>query len=67
MKTNLYIQYQGYEFQDKPFINRIKEIWSNQGNKIKDIETLNLYIKPEENTVYFVINETTSGSIPIKQ
>lgn len=66
MKTNTYIQYQGQEYQVKPIINKIKENWLNQGNKIKDIETLNLYIKPEDDAVYFVINDTTSGSLPIE-
>ena len=67
MKTNTYIQYNGIELDDKTFITKIKEFWSNQGNKIKDIHTLNLYIKPEENAVYFVINNTTNGHIPFTE
>lgn len=67
MKTNTYIQYKGTQLEDKTFVNKIKEFWSNQGNKIKDINTLNMYIKPEENTVYFVINDTTTGSLPMEE
>ena len=67
MKTNTYIQYQGQEFQVKPIINKIKENWLHQGHKIKDLETLSLYIKPEDDAVYFVINDTTSGSLTIEE
>lgn len=67
MKTNTYIQYKGTQLDDKTFVSKIKEFWSNQGNRIKDINTLNMYIKPEENTVYFVINDTTTGSLPIDE
>ncbi|MGN0299655.1 MAG: DUF6465 family protein [Lachnospiraceae bacterium] len=63
MKTTLNIQYLGSEISEKEIIAKVKELWLNDGNKIKDIKTLTLYIKPEEMTVYYVINETITGSI----
>lgn len=65
MKVNTYIQYNGLQLEDKTIINNIKEFWSKQGNKIKDIKSLVLYVKPEENTVYYVINDETNGSMPL--
>lgn len=35
------------------------------GNKIKDLKTLNLYVKPEEDAAYYVINENVSGKIEL--
>lgn len=66
MKTSTYIEYKGTKVDDKTFVTKIKKFWASQGNKIKDIQTLNLYVKPEEQTVYFVINDTTSGSLPME-
>lgn len=64
MKTTLSIQYAGKEFSEKELISRIKELWVAEGNKIKDIQTLNLYIKPEEQMTYYVINDSITGSFP---
>lgn len=64
MKTTLSIQYAGKEFSEKELIGRIKELWVAEGNKIKDIQTLNLYIKPEEQMTYYVINDSITGSFP---
>ncbi len=65
MKTNTVIQFNNLEVDEKSIIDAIKEIWSNQGNKIKDIKELQLYIKPEEHTAYYVINATETGAIAI--
>lgn len=63
MKTVLNIQYLGSEISDKEVIAKVKELWVNDGNKIKDIKTLNLYVKPEDMAVYYVINDTVSGKV----
>lgn len=65
MKTNLYVEYNGLQLEDKTFINKVKDIWVNEGNKIKDISSLNLYIKPQEKAVYYVINESVTGKLMI--
>lgn len=67
MKINTYIQYKGLQLDDKTFISKIKAFWSNQGNKMKDLHTLSLYIKPEEDMIYFVINESVHGCIPMNE
>lgn len=64
LKTNFFIQHEGKEIEDKELIARVKEIWvSGMGNKIKDMETLTIYAKPEEESVYYVINENVTGRI----
>lgn len=61
MKTTLYVEYGQNQREDKALVAKAKEIWVNAGNKIKDIKTLNLYVKPEEDSVYYVINESFTG------
>ncbi len=66
MKTSMYVEYQGLQVEEKEIIAKVKELWVNEGNKIKDIKELKLYIKPEEAAVYYVINEETSGKIDLQ-
>ena len=66
MKTSMYIEYQGLQVEEKEIIAKVKELWVNEGTKIKDIKELKLYIKPEEASAYYVINEETSGKIELQ-
>ena len=67
MKTTLFVEYGQNQTEDKALIAKVKEIWVNAGNKIKDINTLNLYVKPEGNSVYYVVNETVSGKLTLPE
>lgn len=62
MKSSLYVEYMGKQLDEKALTAKAKEIWCEAGNKVKDISTLNLYVKPEESKVYYVINEDFTGS-----
>ena len=63
MKMKTFVEYSGKQVEEKEVIANIKKVWVEAGNKVGDIKTLELYIKPEEATVYYVINETEKGSI----
>ncbi len=65
MKTALYVEFAGKQTLDKDLITKVKELWTAEGNKVKDINTLNLYVKPEESAAYYVINEEVSGKIEL--
>lgn len=65
MKTSLFVEFSGNQVEDKTLITTAKNAWVEEGNKVKDIKTLNIYIKPEENAAYYVINETCSGKIDL--
>ena len=65
MKTSFYVEYAGKQVEEKVVIAKVKELWVADGNKIKDLKTLNLYVKPEENAAYYVINENVSGKIEL--
>ena len=63
MKMKTFVEYSGKQVEEKEVIANIKKVWVEAGNKVGDIKTLELYIKPEEATVYYVINDTEIGSI----
>lgn len=65
MKTSFYVEYAGKQVEEKTVVTKVKELWVADGNKIKDLKTLNLYVKPEEDAAYYVINENVSGKIEL--
>lgn len=66
MKVNQYLQYHGKEIQMTELEKRVKDAWKEQGNLVKDLQTIDLYVKVEENTCYYVVNGSVSGSIPVE-
>lgn len=56
MKSTLFVEHYGRQINDKAMIDAAKAIWTGAGNKVKDIRSLDLYAKPEEHRIYFVIN-----------
>lgn len=63
MKVKTVIEYYGKQVDEKDVIASVKKVWTKKGNKIGDIKTMELYIKPEEAAVYYVINGTESGVV----
>ena len=63
MKVNAYVEYYGKQVHENTMIADVKKAWKKSGHKIGEIKTMDLYIKPEESKVYYVINETESGSV----
>lgn len=67
MKTNAYVQYQGKEVLAADLEKRVKEIWRQEGNKIKDLLLIDLYIKLEDNACYYVVNGSFSGRLSLEE
>ncbi len=63
MKVNAYVEYREKQVEEKTIIADVKKAWTKSGGKIGDIKTMDLYIKPEEDAVYYVINGTEKGSV----
>lgn len=63
LKMKTFVEYNGKQVEEKELIANVKKVWVEAGNKVGDIKTLDLYIKPEEAAVYYVINEKEKGSI----
>ena len=62
-KTSMFVEYKGKQVEDKAILAAVKKAWTEAGNKVGDMKTVELYIKPEETAVYYVINETETGKV----
>lgn len=65
IKVSTTIQYYGNEVAEKDIVANVKKAWRGPGRKVADIKTMELYIKPEDYSVYYVINGVDTGSIPL--
>lgn len=66
IKEAVYLQYQGKEISQQDIVKQIKEIWTKQlKNKVGDIKSITIYLKPEENTAYYVVNDEVKGNIEL--
>ncbi|MDO4452940.1 MAG: DUF6465 family protein [Eubacteriales bacterium] len=64
-KTMVYFQFQGKEIEEQEVIGMIKKVWKDEGNMMKDLKELSVYIKAEESKAYYVINGEISGSVDL--
>ena len=58
----VYLQYAGKEFSSADLTAKVKEIWKAMGKKAADLKDIKVYVKPEENVAYYVINNEETGS-----
>lgn len=65
MKMNFCIQYQGKEYKEQDIVDKIKQQWKNEGNKIGDMKTLDIYLKVEEGKAYYVVNGEISKELQL--
>lgn len=65
MKSNYYVQCFGKDVSFEELEKIAKEKWKEEGYFVKDIKTLDIYFKPEENTCYYVFNNELTGSFEL--
>lgn len=63
MKVKAVVEYYGKQVEEKDMIASVKKAWTKSGRKVGDIKSMELYIKPEEAAVYYVINGTDTGAV----
>ena len=63
IKVKAFVEYYGKQVEEKDIIARVKKAWTKSGKKVGDIKEMDLYIKPEENAVYYVINGSETGAV----
>lgn len=59
----VFVEYADKQVNTEDKVAAVKEAWTTAGNKEEDIQTLTLYVKPEEDAVYYVINGTETGKV----
>ncbi len=65
MKSTFNVEFAGQTVENKEIVAAAKKIWTDAGNKVKDLTKLDLYVKPEENKVYYVFNDEISGDFDL--
>lgn len=63
LTPEIYLQYNGGETVMSEIMDRIKQQFINEGHRAGNMKTLQVYMKPEENAVYYVINEKNAGKV----
>lgn len=66
VKETLHVQFSGKTYTTEDLVKIAKDVWKYDLNKAEsDFKTVDLYVKPEENAVYYVINGDVKGSFGI--
>ena len=66
VKALVHVQFSGKEYKVEDFVNIAKDVWKyDLGKKPADFKSVELYVKPEENKVYYIINGEVTGNFNI--
>lgn len=65
-KCALHIQYAGRSYAQEDLVKIAKDVWKyDLKRKAGELESIELYVKPEENKVYYVMNGDVTGNFDI--
>ena len=62
MRPEIFVQYQGGETSMDALVESVKESFHTEKKRTL-ITSLKMYVKPEEHTAYYVVNEEFEGKI----
>ena len=66
VETVLHVQYAGKAYSQEDLLKIAKDVWEYDLNrKPSELKNVEMYVKPEENKVYYVMNGEISGSFAI--
>lgn len=65
VKAATIVQYQNNEVDTTKVEEKVKAQFVSEGHKAASIKKLNIYIKPEEYSAYYVINDKFSGRVDL--
>ena len=66
VKANVNVQFAGRSLSTEDLVKMAKDVWEfDLKQKAVDFKTVDLYVKPEECKVYFVVNGKEAGSFAI--
>ena len=61
MKTKFNVEFADKSVVKDELVKNIKKIWTDAGNKATDIKSLEIFLQPDNNIAYFVINDDFKG------
>ena len=59
------LQFNGREFDLGAVEANVKKNWKESGRKLSEIADLDIYVKPEEATAYYVVNKEFEGKVEL--
>ena len=66
LQNELYVQFGGKSYSQEDLLKIAKDVWKYDLNqKEADLTSVQLYVKPEEEMVYYVMNKEFTGSFYI--
>lgn len=65
VKAKTIIQYQNCEADAATVEEKVKAQFVSEGHKASSIKSISIYVKPEEYSAYYVINEKFSGRVDL--
>lgn len=66
LKSEVHIQFAGKSYSQEDLMKIAKDVWKyDLKQKVGDLTSVELYVKPEENAVYYVMNKDITGSFAI--
>lgn len=66
LKSVVHVQFAGKSYAQEDLLKMAKDVWKyDLKQKAGDLTSVDLYVKPEENIVYYVMNKEFTGSFYI--
>lgn len=66
LKNEIHIQFGGNSYSQEDLVKIAKDVWKyDLKQKVGDLTSVELYVKPEEHMVYYVMNKEITGSFYI--
>lgn len=63
VKNSITLELNGYSYTEESLVQSAKDVWVyDLGRDAKDFKSVELYVKPEDKAVYYVINGEVKGS-----
>lgn len=66
LNATISVQFAGKSYTNEELVQIAKDVWQyDLKREEKELQSVELYVKPEESTVYYVFNGTEGGSFVI--
>lgn len=66
VRTFMRIQFSDRDYAEEDLFQTAKDVWTHDlGRNMEDLESIDLYVKPEESKVYYVMNGKETGDFDI--
>ena len=65
LKPEITLEYQNSAMNQEELMEKVKADWTAGGHRMSNVKVLKIYVKPEENKAYYVINDKYTGDVDL--